>query len=681
MKFVIFRINLFILLSIFLEINFPLRLCAQDCSEEKCKIHHDCICNCENVSTKKCLTLHQSKLKAVLKCVKNTDWNWNINSAYIYDTPTSLTHKAGLGFARTSMPSGVFKTSTLLLEFGIGTNNFLKGVPVYIGIKPGTELTVIQRFDSYKKASFAKPFNLFQIPINAELAEKILNPGDIVRFVAYLNLNLGVQSYSYLIPPTLLAGIKGEVILSGFFKIEMQKLTKNRIRMRVSTWNAKSANLSAGAGITHAITTISPIDNILRNNVIYLNLVDTQVSTGLEKKYFLDYVFNLNNDEAKEAFNQILSSPLRFIKDLPHNFKSIIKKFKNQSKDSKGIFHDYISSTSHADDLAYEDSKNNKSLEDFRIRKLFNGNINNFYNTQYLNISYGIGHHINSQTYNKKNIDLEIIDHSLDEWKNFYNPFFSRIKLNEFSLGIFKRLAVFNFPAVFESNPDKTYKFNSFGMFHIRRNHFFFFKELNKLRKLLIRSLSPEIFNQTQWIDEVNLKDKNKLHGPHNGLFLCIITFKKKSLEYLKNYSKQDLYTLLDDYLREMKSLHVIPKLRTYRIPKVETVHRRFFVKKLYSLIQADSDAFTPKEVEEFMQLRHSILFRDLGSGFLMRLLSLNNAPLVDTVNIFIGMMGFDYTPHFIQLGSSQGSELYNKLLQPNLDLMLLPYDYEQIDY
>lgn len=653
--------------------------CVQIYATEKGLSHY--FCNCDSISkisnSQSNPIPRPSKVRSVIKCIKNSDWAFNIHSANFWDT-SSLGHRGGFGFGRTSLTNGVFKTDTFFLELGLGTNNFFPDMPLFFGIKAGTEVTVTQRFNTMKEARVSLPFNLFRLPVNAKMAKDHLKPGDIVRFVAYLNLTLGIQTLSALFPPSLLVGIKGEAILSGFFRVELQMLTDNRIRLRLSTYSQKTLKASAGVLISHALTSIQPIDSIINNNLLYFNLIGVELSFIKENKYFMDYVFNLNDEDASKAYDLVLSSPMRFIKDFRKTFKSIIKKIPHKEKQTS-VFHDYISSTTQADKIAMEDIIQNKSIENFRIKKLFNGNFQNTITNKLLNLSYGIGHHVHNLSFTKKIIDLEDPRDFHLPWSRYYNPTFMRFKLNEFTLGLFRKFSMFAFPSVFEMKNDGSYIFKNMGLFNIRRNHFFFHKEFVKLRKLLIRSLSPDVFDQTHWIDQVNLKDENKLHGPHNGIFICIITFKAPVLKLLQQFSKNELSQKLEEYYQLLLAHNSIPKLRAYVFPSNRKRQIKFFVNKFYSILAKPENELTKVDIDSFMQLRSNVLHRDFGSGFILYLLK--EYPLSDIVNIVVGMSGFDYTSHIVTLGSPLDTEINDKLFETNMDMILLPYEYKKVQY
>lgn len=178
--------------------------------------------------------------------------------------------------------------------------------PVNLTFAKEDKVTFIRHFESQKKAILAIPYSINKMPFDANSTLKRLNIGDFVSIPAKMTLNIGAStSYSYV--DIVGASAYANIITSGNYIINIYRMDENKVRLKIVTRTSNEA--TAGAKIRSdflvgAIEKINAPDFVSKH--FELKFFDYGLGRGIGEQYILDYVFDLSNEDAREAFDLIL---------------------------------------------------------------------------------------------------------------------------------------------------------------------------------------------------------------------------------------------------------------------------------------------------------------------------------------------------------------------------------------
>lgn len=284
------------------------------------------------------------------------------------------------------------------LKFGMECPVARPSTSIPIGIRVGTEneLYSFRYYQDRVSALKDTPFVMENLPVNAEKALK-MKEGEMMVIPSNLSLQL---SGKIPIPLSYISlNIGANVIVSGEFRIQVLRLIKDKVRVRITLERSQGASASvtlsppkysilsvpvvgdAIGGVvdlldSSALGVVGDITHGLVRGVLDTSLIPDILRVGLEGKrgdfFEFDYIFDLTNEDAKKAYDKLLS-PKTLVKDVgPKIFStSTVKKGKKEETEEADLGNkecfkndERLSDLSTIQQLVSEDaSKTNKRIE------------------------------------------------------------------------------------------------------------------------------------------------------------------------------------------------------------------------------------------------------------------------------------------------------------------------------
>ncbi|PCJ19566.1 MAG: hypothetical protein COB02_07415 [Candidatus Cloacimonadota bacterium] len=532
------------------------------------------------------------------------------------------------------------------LNFGLRPGDFVKDfdLPISLNIDQNSEVLFVRQFKTQKKALLAKPYTPKRIPFKAKWALKNLEVGDFVSIPARLNIainaSIGKQTGIFS------SGVYSQYLLSGEFQIHLFRMSNNKMRMRLIALRRKSISGGAHIKADFKIFGIKIIDKQIKK------LIDVDLfKLGIAKEYgdlfMLDYIFDLNYQESKDAYNSVMASTLKF-----KTLKILNPFFKN-----KDIQDSLISDLTQAEDL-FKADKNKKNK---RIERLFKG-LNKYTRTSnHLKIGFSLIKFNNKTTYTENHISY--FDKN-EQKSNYFYPTYTKLNERKFLWGLSKYSRIFSVSALLPTNDEgEVLSLSDFSTSMDIREKRMWGWEQEEAKEDLMRALSPTIFSQ---IDFGEWRTKRKRR---NTRFFYQIFFHESALKTWKNYSLEQLKSKLDIYLK------LVPLPENNNINgDVEDVfdngltwdkeHKRAINKmltKLHDIFQAPNDSKNFKDsIVKLVKLRKNIAFEMIGNGFLISLLDQQN--LLNEVSVNFTWSAKNTKRVSFEFGNHPKSSLYKQL-------------------
>ncbi|MDD5089577.1 MAG: hypothetical protein PHQ23_01555 [Candidatus Wallbacteria bacterium] len=269
------------------------------------------------------------------------------------------------------------------LRIGLAAGTILKDaigntLPVYFNITPDREIIFARHFTSKTEALKALPITPISLPLTAEKALKF-HPGDFISIPSRMGLNAGLSAgWAHGV---FHAGASGGLLLNGEFRINIYRLENSRVRLKISGLRSQGVNGSVSAGyglsifgydpLAHMINIDSVIEKILGTNIFRIS-----ASRINGQNLTVDYVFDLKDADARNAYEAILRKTLKF------KATDIGKEFIAQNHLDQIVFGDL----GPAESLFQADKELPESRQ--RVYRLFMGS--NYYKTNARSFQIGI---------------------------------------------------------------------------------------------------------------------------------------------------------------------------------------------------------------------------------------------------------------------------------------------------
>jgi hypothetical protein len=242
-------------------------------------------------------------------------------------TPTSSLSK-GLGidggYSMKSRPSLGEKFSGIdIWDINIGATSELfgplKNAEIGTGTSVSRQFTFIQQFDSRLESIQRLPYDpVTKIPLNADLFfktqfnkttqknERVIKDGDFIGFRAPLTLSLG-RGYEFAAKTHIALDASLYWVLAGEFDIHIFKMKDDQVRVKIM---AIKDNLVGGyLGLN--LMGFSSVGNRLVSSIFGTNLAKFEFSTKKSNLYISDYIFNLNQPESRDMYNELIGHKLK----------------------------------------------------------------------------------------------------------------------------------------------------------------------------------------------------------------------------------------------------------------------------------------------------------------------------------------------------------------------------------
>ncbi|WP_374075485.1 hypothetical protein [Bdellovibrio bacteriovorus] len=248
------------------------------------------------------------------------------------------------------------------LKLGLNPGDFIDDLdtPVGISLEKNSEIIFARQFKNQKDSLLALPYTPRNLPFTAKKAIERLQPGDFVAFQGRMAFVLSL-SHDFL-KGEFTAGASTHAYMSGEFMVHLFRMDNNKIRVKLIAVRGKGVGANGGVDLSEDldILGISILDNKIER---WLNLTPLDARAGLGKNdvIMLDYVFNLNDAKAAQAYDTLMLNKVQ-LKDI---------KVANPTLSRKDLTQELLTDLTDIEAIALEDGL--LPPQERRIDRVFKG--------------------------------------------------------------------------------------------------------------------------------------------------------------------------------------------------------------------------------------------------------------------------------------------------------------------
>lgn len=543
---------------------------------------------------------------------------------------------------------------------GFNAGDLLDDLPIFLSLDRRAEITFVRHFKDKKKAITTKPYSPLRLPLTAERALEKIEAGDFVTIPVRLNLATGLYVST---TGTLDAGARVYKFIAGDFIINVFRMKDNKVRLRLASQSQDGTGISGGAELDISYFGVSAVDSTL-GKIIDLDLIDAGYTKSKGKQYLVDYIFDLNDPDARDAYDDILSSTLKF-----RNLKVVKAHLKKKNLESV-----FVSNLLKAEALADADFNSDKK----RVERLFKG-FNNFERKGHSMKMRIAVLSVKNHSITAKN-NLTFIDR--ERLKKYYY-YGTHIDHNNFKLGVKpwrieerKDNTLFSFAET--TSRGQSTKNNQMGVFIDHKDRYFRSKEYSKISDYLKANIPEQVRREIKWNGWEEALKRN------NFRFYFRVLLSDKVLDNLPDITVEQYKTAVEDYIEkvgEIENLNYVSDeddvsddaeslyfLRDF----IKERRIRKFVKYSYKAL-FDNSINGRQRTKLILELKSNKIMRAYGMGFISSLLPQDK--LKDLIFINLNLVA-DLVPavHF-KFGKEENVVLLERLESINRILSNRSYD------
>jgi len=578
----------------------------------------------------------------------------NLSNKYRYDVEASYINKFYTRIDKWDINAGI-NVGEVLKD--------LVDVPFGFSVNRSSSFFFVRQFPTKMAALKALPYAPNKLPLNAKLALKNLQPGDFVSMPANMNIAVGASASTSMLGPVGLSANAGvSFVLSGEFTIQVFKLDETHVRLKLITKRGRDSAANAGMAASFNIFGVRLLDRQIER-FVERDFAQFGFSYNPGAQFIVDYVFDLKDPEAQEAYNQVLSSTLKF-KDL------IVADMVNP-KDLKDKL---ISSYEKADELFYLDQQ--MPPKDRRVQRIFKGYSSYAGHTRHVKLAFLVTSYQKDRTFTESRVTF--IDKK-EKNLQFYYPTYSKYIEAQFGKKFFKlkdQTYQNNFGLIprFQME-DSTLKNGDLGLTFERKDRYFTNYEQKAIEKFMLAQIPTKLARDidfSQWKDGTKKIDSR--------IFFQLV-LKAQGFEYLKNYPVEELRKKILLYVNEKRKLSVIDKTeedtKTEELKNFLLIDRWIEKERLLNLANKIGAILknpnTEQRIHDLVALNEGSVFDKIGVGFLISLLP--EEKLEELAYLKLEMIGKDLTPIQVEVGTLNYRLLYKELNEIQSRLSNRGYD------
>lgn len=546
----------------------------------------------------------------------------NVNGKYRYEVGPSL------------VPNFYQRTDRYILNFNLNPSDVLddEDVPVGFGISRNSEVTFIRSFPCgeefepkvgnnlikkcQSKAFLAiPPYKLSHIPYSSKNA-KALQTGDFVSFQT--NLNLAV-SKSAMVPLSGMLSLSAYAfyLIQGDFTVHAFKLDAKRIRVKffAQRARAKGGGISVNAAYDVNIFGVNLVDKLIEKGfgkMFHIQPLDISSARAISDLLVLDYIFDLNNPEAANVYDQIMGANLFKV-----NHLKIANPFDGIEKIKKAAFRNLTV----AEDL-FEKYKN--LPYDVRpVDRIFKATHMSDINSSSFRLGFNILRLEMGTVSAETKIESENENGSFDRYLySTYSPY----KKTKFLFGLDGTETITNANLLFST--DAKFKPTVFENLILSRDVNFRAvseKEFRGVKAYLDELLPPKMNQHIQWKEWQYPETTNAFdRGFTNGRLRSHLYFKPTAARVIKFNSAIEAINMFQDYIKSFNRLPVSEPADPY-MPETSRGLEKWLKDieligiRLYQSFGHGANG--QDQYNSFLSLKEIPLFHEYGPGFLLKLI------------------------------------------------------------
>lgn len=522
--------------------------------------------------------------------------------------------------------------------------------PIYTNISRNSEVFFVRQFKSKRRALKALPYTLKRLPLKAEWAIKNLVPGDFVSLPTSLSVVIGARASSASTGSTIGIDARANVyyVLSGNFLVHVYRMKDNKVRLKLFANRARTAGATASIEGSSNLFGVKIADKIVEK-VFDLDFAEIGYDKTKGRQFIIDYVFDLNNEKAKKAYNNILSSTFKF-KDAAAFGQHLGK---------KPLSNVLLSTYELADEIFSEDFK--ADSEKPRVERIFKG-FNKFEQDK-LKLKMGllVAKFSGGKSYTENHISYEDEE---GERHNFYYPIQTKTWQHKIRFLFFKtkeRSSKSYFGLVPTGEVDNGSRFSDFGLRYERQDKLFRDDEQASVLEFMANNLPQSIFSKIDW------KDWEDLNTKKDARVFYQIVLKASAFDQIPEMTRAQLKEALYTYASTKRHYSGNPLDwtfdRIYDFLTTETLTKKWKLRSLSRKLHPilfNKKLSGKERVKRLMDLRNKNKFRELGVGFIMSLIPEDK--LSNHLQIKMEVIAAEKETVTFSYGNQELSELYHQL-------------------
>jgi hypothetical protein len=540
-------------------------------------------------------------------------------------------------------------------------------LPVSLKLDSGAELMFVRQFKSQKKAAVALPCTLGKLPFTADNVINKLEPGDFVSFPVHMNLILSAS-----IPfVQKIAAITGDthILAGGNYQVHVFRMKDNRVRLKLFAQKKRESGVRIKSGFNlrygsedeeFNLFGIKLVDNAIKG-FTKMNLAELSFSKETGTLFVLDYLFDLNNDKAKEAYDLIMQSY--------YTFKPLqaVSPFTNGKK-----MEDTILSVCSPAEVLFEADKSLPAPQR-RVDRLFEGTNDYKRKKTKLRLDLKLFQFDNEVAYTENRITYT---DRYDQRRQYYYPVYSVTRKNELLFGLTKEKSHYSSFALmlYDESQNTPTQFTEFGIWQENTDKRFGRNEQALLHDHLKRNLPFGLYYK------INFNDWNQQEVKQNVRHSLQLILHRSAWNYLSSLSEEDYFRTLKNLLgsvpgpeyprdeelflngNEPEYVKNAAKIIAQTDYRYLWVPAREMAERLHEIFseQLDESSYQ-KKLKQLVKLRKNTVFSLLGTGYLIALFNSAEA-LKEHAFISLLLSAKDSTRVEFQYGNEAESALYLEL-------------------
>ncbi|MEK7357334.1 MAG: hypothetical protein AAB250_12855, partial [Bdellovibrionota bacterium] len=291
---------------------------------------------------------------------------------------------------------------------------------LFTRIEPKAEVVFLRQFPTQFDAIKALPvFDPKKIPLNTENALR-LAPGEVVMLPLELNLMFGTGASVTAAPVAVY--VQGYYVMRGRYQIQVLRLAEKRVRLRLIAIRSEGPEGEIGARLSLDVFSVGIFNSALQG-VLGRKVGTIGFSRGARAVVMADYVFDLANAEAKNAYDRLLAADQKLSK----------LKLVNPLVGEASLQKSMISDLSEVDRIARADAT--KPVETRRIWSVFKGRSSGHVETEKRNLDLLRLFTLRRSTSVSQDNHIVFVDSDNDEL-NFFAPSSTRTVDRRFLFGL-----------------------------------------------------------------------------------------------------------------------------------------------------------------------------------------------------------------------------------------------------
>lgn len=517
-------------------------------------------------------------------------------------------------------------------------------LPLGFSIDHESEIIFARQFKKQSDSLTAIPYGPKNLPLSAEQAIRNLNPGDFVAITGKLSLVLSLNASA---PLTAIGNASGSthVYISGEFLIHTFRMANNKLRLKLIAIRGKGAGSDAGVSMDgFKIVGFKWADHRIKS---WINL--DPLKLGINKDgnnlFMLDYVFDLNNAQASQAYDNLIHKKTRFSEIA----------FINPVAGTETVKQDVLTDLSDVETISGEDHSLPPSQR--RIDRVFKGSNDSISSGSSFKFGLNILRFEAGSTYAQNKVVH--IDRDEVEQKYILDSFQTSKKVNAV-FGLFGDSSRIFTNMLFSS--DDSWKPLDFVALTLGRE--LKMKNVSQRDFRKIQEHVREVIPASEYA-KIDWKNWDFSKGQRvNGYFKNEIFFHPDSLRYMPKLDYQMAYSRLYNFIKERG----IPRVPPHETSVYgDTLHgfERYEADMSY-IARSLAIVFNPSETSEhryqqFKQLKDFPLWQEYGGAFLLSLVPKDK--LSTLISYEMTFSAKDVETISFKFGNFAQEELYKSLM------------------